>query len=47
MLSHYFDIHPWDVERLSYLEIDAYVQALQDIGRRQREAESEARRHRR
>ncbi len=35
-LSHYFGIHPWDVERLSYVEIDSYVEALNEIARTQR-----------
>lgn len=42
-LSHYFGIHPWDVERLTYGEIDAYVEALNEIGRQQRKQRADAR----
>ncbi len=45
-LSHYYNIHPWDVERLSYAEIDAYVQDLREIARRLKQADRDAR-HRR
>jgi hypothetical protein len=43
-LSHYYGIHPWDVERLSYLELQAYVDDLNEVARAQQRAQSEARR---
>ena len=30
-LSAYFGLHPWDVDRLSYREIEHYTQALADL----------------
>jgi hypothetical protein len=35
-------VHPWDVERLSFAEIDAYIRALNDINREAAKAEREA-----
>ena len=30
-LSAYFGLHPWDVERLSYRELEHYQHALNDL----------------
>ena len=30
-LSHYFGIHPWDLERLTWDEIDVYLRAADAI----------------
>lgn len=30
-LSHYFGIHPWDVERLTVFELNAYLDAIKQI----------------
>lgn len=30
-LSHYFGIHPWDVKRLTWDEIDVYLLAVEAI----------------
>ena len=30
-LSFHFGIHPWDLDRLSPFELDAYIGALDDI----------------
>ncbi len=30
-LSHYFGLHPWDVDQLTYGEIEAYLDALHDL----------------
>ena len=40
-LSHHYGIHPWDVDRLSYAEINAYVEALNVLGRAQAKAKRE------
>lgn len=30
-LSYHFGLHPWDVGRLSEIEIDFYLEALRDL----------------
>lgn len=35
-LSHWFGIHPWDVGRLSVVELAQYIEALDDLARRSR-----------
>ena len=32
-LSHWFGLHPWDVERLTPFEIKSYLEALHDINK--------------
>jgi len=41
-LSHHFDIHPWDVERLTFRELNAYVKALNDLAREQQKQQRQA-----
>lgn len=36
-LSKHFGLHPWDLERLTYAEIESYRNALQDIARAHRQ----------
>lgn len=43
-LSHYFGLHPWDLERLTVGEIGAYLDWLADLKRQHDEAERAARR---
>jgi hypothetical protein len=33
-LSYHFGIHPWDVERLTHVEIATYLDALADLQRK-------------
>jgi hypothetical protein len=35
----HFNLHPWDVGRLTVPELNAYVEALEDIARAQRDAQ--------
>lgn len=32
-LSHLFHLHPWDLERLTPLELEAYLSAAEDHAR--------------
>lgn len=36
-LSHFFHLHPWDVERLPRAELDVYLKELQAIQAAQRD----------
>jgi hypothetical protein len=29
--SYHFDIHPWDIERLTYGEIESYLRELAEL----------------
>jgi hypothetical protein len=31
--SYHFGIHPWDIERLTYGEIETYLDALADLNK--------------
>ena len=45
-LSHHFGIHPWDVDRLTYGELDAYLDELAAIAKRAQNANRPSRRRR-
>lgn len=32
-LAYHFGIHPWDVDRLTYGEVDAFLSALADLNK--------------
>lgn len=46
-LSHWFGIKPWHVERMTFAEINAYIEALNDIRRDQQKQQAAAKRGRR
>lgn len=46
-LSHYFGVHPWDVERMTYAEVGWYRDALADLAKQHRQQARAARRPKR